>query len=86
MTADIIGIDISKDRLYAHRATDGAEAGFSNDAPGAHQDRPRGCGDARADGGGAGAGACAGQTGPSARSQRVGRRPPGADQGLQRRP
>ena len=34
MTADIIGIDISKDRLYAHRATDGAEAGFSNDAPG----------------------------------------------------
>lgn len=34
MTHHIIGIDISKDRLDAHRAADGAEAGFTNDARG----------------------------------------------------
>lgn len=34
MKEPIIGIDIAKDRLDAHRAADGAEAGFSNDAPG----------------------------------------------------
>lgn len=34
MTDHIIGMDISKDRLDGHRAADGAEIGFTNDARG----------------------------------------------------
>ena len=37
MTDHTIGIDISKDRLDAHRATEGAEAFFGNDARGLRQ-------------------------------------------------
>ena len=34
MYEDTIGVDVSKDRLDAHRLSDGAEASFTNDEPG----------------------------------------------------